>query len=260
MKSLTNIDYKIIHSLPGRIRITVPKIKNNLKYAAQLEESLNSLDFVIRVRLNYTASSVAIRYKVDELPNQVVVKKIANCFAELTSTNLQQDNDKYCLEKKAEDNSEDNLAIAKFSSELVGEIVGEVIGHTLLGSLGASVVSGVMGKAGEMLGEKVNHKIADVVGLIEHLENQVTGNQNKLLQKNTKFIPKKELEKSTVTGLSISQLSTLWQIPSSIISEQAEQGVTAFENWTLGRYSAAWTFVLSDATNSQSEKLFFPKG
>lgn len=260
MESLTNIDYKIIHSLPGRIRISVPKIKNNWEYAAQLEESLNSLDFVVRVRLNHTASSVAIRYQVGELSNQVVVEKITNCFEELTSTNLQQDNDKYFLEKKAEDNFEDNIAIAKFSGELVGEVVGEVIGHALLGSLGASVVSGVMGKAGEMLGETVSHEIDDVVGLIEHLENQVTGNQNKLLQKNTKFIPKKELKKSTITGLSISQLSILWQIPSRIISNQAEQGVTAFENWTLGRYGAAWTFVLSDPTNSKSEKLFFPKG
>ncbi|AUB43253.1 Cation transport ATPase (plasmid) [Nostoc flagelliforme CCNUN1] len=253
MKSLTNIDYKIIHSTPGRIRVSVPQIKNNWEYASELEQSLSSLDFVVRVRLNPVASCVAIRYKVGDLSSQVIEEKIANCFRQLVRASLHQHNDKYILEKEPEE----NIPIGKISGELVGEIVGEFIGHTLLGSLGASIVSGVMGKAGEMLGESLSQEIADVAGLIEHLENQTT---DKLIQKNTKFHQKKpQVEKSLVTGLSTSQLAILWQISSDIISDKAEQGATTFEYWSLARYGTSWTFALSKPTNSQSEKLFFPK-
>jgi len=253
MESLTNIDYKIIHSTPGRIRVSVPQIKNDWEYACQLEKSLSSLDFVVRVRLNPVASCVAIRYEVGDLSSQVVEETIVNCFRQLVSASLHQNNHKYILETEAET----NIPIGKISGELVGEIVGELIGHTLLGSFGGSIVSGVMGKAGEMLGESLSQEIADVASLIEHLENQTTDH---VIQNNTKFHQKKQLvEKFLVTGLSTSQLAILWQISSDIISDQAEQGATAFEYWSLARYGTSWTFALSDPTNSQSEKLFFPK-
>lgn len=253
MECLSNIDYKIIHSTPGRIRVSVPQIKNDWKYACQLEKSLSSLDFVVRVRLNPVASCVAIRYEVGDLSSQVVEEKIANCFRKLVTASLHQHNDKYILETEAEE----NIPIGKISGELVGEIVGEFIGHTLLGSFGGLIISGVMGKAGEMLGESLSQEIADVAGLIEHLENQT---KDHVIQENTKFYQKKQqLEKSLVTGLSTSQLAMLWQISSDIISDKAEQGATAFEYWSLSKYGISWTFALSEPTNSQSEKLFFPK-
>jgi hypothetical protein len=128
------------------------------------------MDFVVRVRINPIVSCVAIRYQVSNLSDQVAIEKIVNCFQQSIFTNFEQDNEQYSIENKAEE----NIDLAKMAGELVGEIFGEAIGHALLGSLGAFLLSGLMGKAGETLAQSVSRKIADIVGLIEHLEKQMT--------------------------------------------------------------------------------------
>jgi hypothetical protein len=55
-------DYKIIHSVPGRIRLRVPKLQEDQLFAKRLEKLLLADPFVCGVRLNRSAASVVIQY------------------------------------------------------------------------------------------------------------------------------------------------------------------------------------------------------
>lgn len=251
-KHLANIDYKIVHTTPGRIRISVPLLKNDFECASQIEKLLNSLNYVVRVRLNPVTSSIAIRYEASAISDQAVVEQIANCFRQVMPTNIYQQNQKQfkALDKKVE--TEEGL-IGFHGGEVVGgvvgEIVGGVLGELLLGPIGATIASEVMGRAGGLIGESVSQEVADVMGLVQHLECQTT----------KKMMPLPSgLHQPETRGLTVFHLAKLWQTSTSIISAEADKGVMTFERWSQERYSIQWTFVLSDPANSNSEKLFFP--
>jgi hypothetical protein len=55
-------DYTIVHSLPGRIRLRIPRLQNEPEFANRLEKLLLTQDIVLGVRINRAASSIAIRY------------------------------------------------------------------------------------------------------------------------------------------------------------------------------------------------------
>jgi hypothetical protein len=55
-------DYTILHSVPGRIRLRIPRLHTEAAFAKRLEKLLLTQDIVLGVRLNRAASSIAIRY------------------------------------------------------------------------------------------------------------------------------------------------------------------------------------------------------
>lgn len=55
-------DYTIVHSVPGRIRLRIPRLQTEPAFAKRLEKLLLTQDIVLGVRLNRAASSIAIRY------------------------------------------------------------------------------------------------------------------------------------------------------------------------------------------------------
>ena len=55
-------DYTIVHSVPGRIRLRIPRLQTESAFAHRLEKLLLTQDIVLGVRLNRAASSIAIRY------------------------------------------------------------------------------------------------------------------------------------------------------------------------------------------------------
>jgi hypothetical protein len=55
-------DYTIVHSVPGRIRLRIPRVHNEPAFANRLEKLLLTQDIVLGVRVNRAASSIAIRY------------------------------------------------------------------------------------------------------------------------------------------------------------------------------------------------------
>ena len=249
-KSLSSIDYQIIHATPGRIRISFPQLKQDSECASQIEQLINSLDFVVRVRLNPLASSIAIRYEANGISEEAVVEQIASCFRQVVQTiNIYQQNQKYLkvLDAKVE-KAEEELA-GKVGGEAIGEIVGGVIGEVLLGHVGGTIGSHVMGKVGGLIGVSINSEMADVMGLLQHLESQGTKKIRSSID---------QINHSQQNGLTASQLEKLWQIPSSTIVAQADEGVTAFECWSQEMYGIRWTFVFSNPAKLNSEKLFFP--
>ncbi|MBF2009413.1 MAG: hypothetical protein IGS49_29295 [Chlorogloeopsis fritschii C42_A2020_084] len=62
------ISYSIVHSVPGRVRLNVPRIGFDRAYARRLEKLLKSDPQVTNVRVNCDAVSVAIAYQPSNIP------------------------------------------------------------------------------------------------------------------------------------------------------------------------------------------------
>ena len=55
-------DYTIVHSVPGRIRLQIPRLQSDALYTKRLEKLLLIEDNVLGVRINRPASSLVIHY------------------------------------------------------------------------------------------------------------------------------------------------------------------------------------------------------
>ncbi len=62
------IAYSIVHTIPGRIRLHVPRISSDRAYAKRLERLLKSDSQTTNVRINCDAASVAIAYQPNNIP------------------------------------------------------------------------------------------------------------------------------------------------------------------------------------------------
>ena len=67
MSPATDEDYTIIHSVPGRIRLRIPRLQGDASYAKRLEKLLLTDDIVSGIRINRTASSLVIHYDGNDL-------------------------------------------------------------------------------------------------------------------------------------------------------------------------------------------------
>ncbi len=76
------ITYKIIHHIPGRIRIEVPDIKNlsmtRLLEASKQFSSLFITEGIEDIRLNPFSGSIVIKYKPEEINIIEYLTKIAS--------------------------------------------------------------------------------------------------------------------------------------------------------------------------------------
>ncbi len=62
------IAYTVVHAIPGRIRLNIPKLAQDKAYARRLERMLKTDSEVKSVRLNCDAASIAISYNKDRIP------------------------------------------------------------------------------------------------------------------------------------------------------------------------------------------------
>ncbi|MGF2035349.1 MAG: HMA2 domain-containing protein [Nostoc sp. CmiVER01] len=62
------IDYNVVHQIPGRIRLNVPKIAQDRAYGRRLERIVKTDAQVTSVRINFGAASIAIAYQSREIP------------------------------------------------------------------------------------------------------------------------------------------------------------------------------------------------
>lgn len=56
------LNYRVVHSIPGRIRFRIPRLVDDSEYGNKLKHLIESLDFVSYVRINSTASSLVVEY------------------------------------------------------------------------------------------------------------------------------------------------------------------------------------------------------
>ncbi len=81
-KRTVEVNYYVVHAIPGRVRFRVPLLANNLNYAQCLQKLLESDSRVTGVRINLTVASVAISYQSlgdsDNLMQAYFVRVIQN--------------------------------------------------------------------------------------------------------------------------------------------------------------------------------------
>ncbi|MBD2531844.1 hypothetical protein H6G97_20550 [Nostoc flagelliforme FACHB-838] len=68
MVAPAKIDYSVVHQIPGRIRLNVPKITEDRAYGRRLEKRIKTDAQVKRVRVNFDAASIAIAYQSRDIP------------------------------------------------------------------------------------------------------------------------------------------------------------------------------------------------
>lgn len=60
---IEEIDCQIIHATSGRLRMKIPRLSKDIRYATQLTWLIESFDFIINVRINPAAESLIIHYQ-----------------------------------------------------------------------------------------------------------------------------------------------------------------------------------------------------
>jgi hypothetical protein len=78
-------EIKILHEMPGRLRLRVPHLKANRECASIIQTLLESLTNVTGVRTNVHSASVLLEYKLDVRPDDFVPAVLAKLEAALKS-------------------------------------------------------------------------------------------------------------------------------------------------------------------------------
>ncbi|MCG9886089.1 MAG: metal ABC transporter ATPase [Cyanobacteria bacterium] len=75
-------DYMIVHSVPGRIRLRIPRLQEDPPFAKRLEKLLQEQDIVLGVRVNRAARSIAIRYDEGHLSELELGMRLLDLLAQ----------------------------------------------------------------------------------------------------------------------------------------------------------------------------------
>ncbi len=82
------IDYQVIHTTVGRCRIRVPRLASDSEYASKLNWLVDSLDFVISVRINPAASSLIVNYDTCVFSSTAVQENLVTAIQQASTTEL----------------------------------------------------------------------------------------------------------------------------------------------------------------------------
>lgn len=70
--------YSIVHSVPGRVRLRIPRLVNDQAFAQRLERLLLADEYVISVRINRAAASLVINYAAEGLSDWELGLRLMN--------------------------------------------------------------------------------------------------------------------------------------------------------------------------------------
>ena len=73
----------VVHALPGRVRLKIPRVKENLELARQAQEKLSQAPGIQRVEANPTTGSLLILYDLAMLASVETLEPMGAIFAEL---------------------------------------------------------------------------------------------------------------------------------------------------------------------------------
>lgn len=79
LKQHESIAYSIVHAIPGRLRLRVPRIAQDAKYLERLERLLKADSWVKSERSNSAAASIVVTYE----PNAIASKQMRSHLIEL---------------------------------------------------------------------------------------------------------------------------------------------------------------------------------
>lgn len=78
--------YTIVHAVPGRIRVKIPRLSKDIEFSEVLEELLEADDHVIESRINRVAASVVIYYESQGLSDVELGLRLLNIMNQAEAT------------------------------------------------------------------------------------------------------------------------------------------------------------------------------
>ncbi|MDJ0730810.1 MAG: metal ABC transporter ATPase [Crocosphaera sp.] len=81
-----NSKYTIIHSVPGRIRVKIPQLAQDIEFCEILSQLLEEDDHVIESRINRVAASVVIYYEAQGLSDVELGLRLLNIMNRAEAT------------------------------------------------------------------------------------------------------------------------------------------------------------------------------
>jgi len=82
------VEYQVAHTTVGRIRIHVPRLANDPEYAIKLQHLVESLNFVISLRINPKASSVVVNYDADAARLATALSALVDAIQQARTTDI----------------------------------------------------------------------------------------------------------------------------------------------------------------------------
>lgn len=77
---LQSLDYQVVHAIPGRLRLRVPRLAQDQIYAGKLNWFVEALNFVISVRINAMAGSMIVYYEHQAISIEAARATLAVAF------------------------------------------------------------------------------------------------------------------------------------------------------------------------------------
>ena len=129
MRTLTpkfeNINYQVLHSCKGRLRIRVSRLANDTRYGNRLKSLVESIDCVTSIRLNPAASSLVIKYDIDKVVTpDTLQEQVFTAIEQATARDISQSQNNSPPLPSADDS--DSSAINLAETELPNPGVTEV--------------------------------------------------------------------------------------------------------------------------------------
>lgn len=83
---MQQVHYEVVHSIPGRIRIRTPLLKDDLDYGIKLQGLIESWEFVNQVDIDRAAESIIVQYQ--QVLTAQLQQKLANAIEQATESDL----------------------------------------------------------------------------------------------------------------------------------------------------------------------------
>ncbi len=73
-------DVQVVHALPGRVRIKLHRLKNNMPYAAEIQRDLRKVSGMKQVATNPQTGSLLLEYDPHVLEVLVLHSSVSSCL------------------------------------------------------------------------------------------------------------------------------------------------------------------------------------
>ena len=74
-------DSQVVHALPGRVRIKLHRLKNNMTYAAEIQRDLRNVSGMKQVAVNPQTGSLLLEYDPHIIEVLVLHSSVSSCLS-----------------------------------------------------------------------------------------------------------------------------------------------------------------------------------
>ena len=85
---LESVEYRVIHTTLGRIRIQIPQMLKIPEYQSKLKKLVEAFDFVTHIRLNTAAESIIVNYTEQTISPTVLQQELATAIRQAASSDI----------------------------------------------------------------------------------------------------------------------------------------------------------------------------